>query len=298
MEWKGIRGTILENVPMKRYTSMRVGGPVRYLLYPLDEGDLRNVLKYLTHRNIPYRFLGNGTNVIVNDSGLDEALIRITRMKSKGYKKTKNGATADVSGGVSLKQFIKDNARHGLSGLENLYWIPGTVGGALKMNAGSFGTSVSDPLLTMRVLNAHGQIVTMTRREASFGYRASPVKPGECVVNASFSLKSRNKKEIAKDMEYVYDERKKRHPMEFPSAGSVFKGVKGEPAWKFIEKAGFKGLKVGGACVSEKHANFIVNLGSATANDIRKLIDTIKRGVFEKTGVSLEEEVELWGFNG
>ena len=298
MEWKGIRGTILENVPMKRYTSMRVGGPVRYLLYPLDEGDLRNILKYLTHRNIPYRFLGNGTNVIVNDSGLDEALIRITRMKSKGYKKTKNGATADVSGGVSLKQFIKDNARHGLSGLENLYWIPGTVGGALRMNAGSFGTSVSDPLLTMRVLNAHGQIVTMTRQEASFGYRASPVKPGECVVNASFSLKSRNKKEIAKDMEYVYGERKKRHPMEFPSAGSVFKGVKGEPAWKFIEKAGFKGLKVGGACVSEKHANFIVNLGSATANDIRKLIDTIKRGVFEKTGVSLEEEVELWGFNG
>ncbi|MDD5008332.1 MAG: UDP-N-acetylmuramate dehydrogenase [Syntrophorhabdaceae bacterium] len=298
MEWKGIRGTILENVPMKRYTSMRVGGPVRYLLYPLDEGDLRNVLKYLTHRNIPYRFLGNGTNVIVNDSGLDEALIRITRMKSKGYKKTKNGATADVSGGVSLKQFIKDNARHGLSGLENLYWIPGTVGGALRMNAGSFGTSVSDPLLTMRVLNAHGQIVTMTRQEASFGYRASPVKPGECVVNASFSLKSRNKKEIVKDMEYVYGERKKRHPMEFPSAGSVFKGVKGEPAWKFIEKAGFKGLKVGGACVSEKHANFIVNLGSATANDIRKLIDTIKRGVFEKTGVSLEEEVELWGFNG
>ena len=298
MEWKGIRGTILENVPMKRYTSMRVGGPVRYLLYPLDEGDLRNVLKYLTHRNIPYRFLGNGTNVIVNDSGLDEALIRITRMKSKGYKKTKNGATADVSGGVSLKQFIKDNARHGLSGLENLYWIPGTVGGALKRNAGSFGTSVSDPLLTIRVLNAHGQIVTMTRQEASFGYRASPVKPGECVVNASFSLKSRNKKEIAKDMEYVYGERKKRHPMEFPSAGSVFKGVKGEPAWKFIEKAGFKGLKVGGACVSEKHANFIVNLGSATANDIRKLIDTIKRGVFEKTGVSLEEEVELWGFNG
>jgi UDP-N-acetylmuramate dehydrogenase len=298
MEWKGIRGTILENVPMKRYTSMRVGGPVRYLLYPLDEGDLRNVLKYLTHRNIPYRFLGNGTNVIVNDSGLDEALIRITSMKSNGYKKTKNGATADVSGGVSLKQFIKDNARHRLSGLENLYWIPGTVGGALRMNAGSFGTSVSDTLLTMRVLKAHGQIVTMTRQEASFGYRASPVKPGECVVNASFSLKSRNKKEIAKDMEYVYGERKKRHPMEFPSAGSVFKGVKGEPAWKFIEKAGFKGLKVGGACVSEKHANFIVNLGSATANDIRKLIDTIKRGVFEKTGVSLEEEVDLWGFNG
>ncbi len=298
MERKGIRGTILENVPMKRYTSMRVGGPVKYLIYPLDEGDLRNVLKYLTRKNIPYRFLGNGTNVIVNDIGLNEALIRITRMKRKGYTKTGNGAIADVSGGISLKQFIKDSARHGLSGLENLYWIPGTVGGALKMNAGSFGASVSDPLLTMRVLNAQGEIVTMTRQEASFGYRASPIRPKECVLSARFSLKGRDKKEIAKDMEHVYNERKKRHPMEFPSAGSVFKGVKGEPAWKFIEKAGLKGLKIGGACVSEKHANFIVNLGSATANDVRALINTVKKGVFEKTGVSLEEEVELWGFNG
>ncbi|OPY81255.1 MAG: UDP-N-acetylenolpyruvoylglucosamine reductase [Syntrophorhabdus sp. PtaU1.Bin058] len=298
MEWKGIKGTVLENVSMKRYTSMRVGGPVRYLIYPVDETDLKNVLRYLAHRDIPYRFLGNGTNVIVSDSGLKEALIRITRMKQKGYKKTKNGAVADVSGGVSLKQFIRDNAQHGLSGLEKLYWIPGTVGGALKMNAGSFGASVSDPLLTMRVLNTRGQIVTISGQDASFGYRTSPVRPGECVISAGFSLKGRNKKEIEKDMEYVYGERKKRHPMEFPSAGSVFKGVKGEPAWKFIEKAGLKGIKVGGACVSEKHANFIVNLGSATAHDVRELIDTVKRGVFEKTGVSLEEEVELWGFNG
>jgi len=298
MEWKGIRGAVLENVPMKRYTSMRVGGPARYLLYPVDEADLRNILGYLIHKNIPYRFLGNGTNVIVNDKGLDEALIRITRMKRKGYKKTKDGAIADVSGGISLKQFIRDNARRGLSGLENLYWIPGTVGGALKMNAGSFGASVSDPLLTMRVLNAHGHIVTMTRRDAPFGYRTSPIKASECVMNARFNLKSRDKNEIAKDMAHVYSERKKRHPMEFPSAGSVFKGVKGEAAWKFIEKAGLKGLKIGGAGVSEKHANFIVNLGSATAHDVRALINMIKRGVFEKTGVSLEEEVELWGFNG
>ncbi|HOE17429.1 MAG TPA: UDP-N-acetylmuramate dehydrogenase [Syntrophorhabdaceae bacterium] len=298
MEWKGVRGTILENVPMKRYTSMKVGGPVRYLLYPVDEDDLKNTLQYLIHRNIPYRFLGNGTNVIVNDKGLNEALIRITRMKKKTYKRTKGGAVADVSGGMPLKQFIRDNAQRGLSGLENLYWIPGTVGGAIKMNAGSFGTSVSDPLLAMRVLNARGQIVTMTKHDGAFGYRASPVRPTECVLSARFSLKSRDKKEIAKDMEYVYGERKKRHPMEFPSAGSVFKEVKGEPAWKFVEKAGLKGLKVGSACVSEKHANFIVNLGSATANDVRTLVNTIKREVFEKTGVSLEEEVELWGFNG
>jgi UDP-N-acetylmuramate dehydrogenase len=117
-------------------------------------------------------------------------------------------------------------------------------------------------------------------------------------VSARFALKNRSKREIAKDMEYVYGERKKRHPMEYPSAGSIFKSVNNEPAWKFIEKAGLKGYTIGGAGVSEKHANFIVNLGWAKAQDIRDLIEKIKKEVYEQLGVILAEEVELWGFNG
>jgi UDP-N-acetylmuramate dehydrogenase len=298
MEWKGIRGAVLKDVPMRRYTSMKVGGPVKYLVYPLNEGDLINVLRLLKERGIKYRFVGNGTNIIVNDKGINEALIRITRIKYMRHKKTKNGTLAETSGGTSLKGFIKDIAHRGLSGLEKLFWIPGTIGGALKMNAGSFGSSITDVLENIRIVDADGKITSIAKKDMAFGYRASPIKVSECVLGAQFHLKDRDKREIYEDMEYVYAERKKRHPMEFPSSGSIFKGVEGKPAWKFIEKTGLKGFRYGDACVSEKHANFIVNLGSATAKDIKMLIDKIKKEVYEKEGVLLKEEVELWGFNG
>jgi len=297
MEWRGIRGTILENVPMKRYTSMRVGGPARYMIYPQDEKDLLAVLKKLKEKGVTYRFFGNGTNIIVNDTGLKEALIRITKIHYVRHEKARNGAYVEVCGGASLKGLVKDCSKRGLSGFEKLYWIPGTVGGAIKMNAGSFGSSISDTIEKMRLIDENGYVKSVEKETMAFRYRTSALKSSECVLSAGFFLKNRDTKEIMADMEYVYAERKKRHPMEFPSSGSIFKSVDGEPAWKFIEKAGLKGLRIGDACVSEKHTNFIVNLGSAKAGDIKKLIDKIKKEVFEKMGVSLKEEVELWGFN-
>jgi UDP-N-acetylmuramate dehydrogenase len=298
MEWKGIKGVVLKEVLMKRYTSMKVGGQAAYLAYPADEADLAATLQFVKDSGMEYRFLGNGTNVIVSDRGLNAALIRITRMKRIRYTKTKDGAMVDVSGGVSLRTFIKDLAEKGLSGLEKLYWIPGTLGGGIKMNAGSFGQSVSDTLEEITIINENGSLSKIEKDQLRFGYRASLVHPTDCVVSARFALKNRNKKDILQDMEYVYNERKKRHPMEYPSAGSIFKSVNNEPAWKFIEKAGLKGYTIGGACVSEKHANFIVNLGYAKAQDIQDLIEKVKKEVYEKLGVALAEEVELWGFNG
>ena len=298
MEWKGIKGTVLKEVLMKRYTSMKVGGQAAYLAYPADETDLAAVLQFVKDRGMQYKFLGNGTNVIVSDRGLNAALIRITRMKRIRYTKTKDGTMVDVSGGVSLRTFIKDMAEKGLSGLEKLYWIPGTVGGGIKMNAGSFGQSISDTLEEVSIINEKGSLSLIGKDQFRFGYRVSPVNPGDCVVGARFTLKNRNRKEILRDMDHVYNERKKRHPMEYPSAGSIFKSVNNEPAWKFIEKAGLKGYSIGGACVSEKHANFIVNLGYAKAQDIQDLIEKVKKEVYEKMGVTLTEEVELWGFNG
>ena len=298
MEWKGIRGTVLKDVLMQRYTSMKVGGPVSYLVYPRDEEDLLRVLGIAKEAGIKYRFVGNGTNIIVHDKGLKEAVIRTTRMKRMSYSKVDDDALAEVSGGTSLKGFIVDNVRHGLSGLEKLYWIPGTVGGGIKMNAGSFGSWISDTLENVRLVDKEGKITAFQKDEMGFGYRASRVESSECVLTARFRLRNRNKDDIQKDMDYVFDERKKRHPMDFPSAGSVFKGVDGEPAWKFIEKAGLKGLSIGGAMVSDKHANFIINTGGARAEDVKLLIERIKKEVFEKMGVTLEEEVELWGFHG
>ena len=298
MEWKGIKGTVLQNVPMKRYTSMKVGGEAKYLVYPADEADLVRTIEGARKRGAGWRFLGNGTNIIVSDAGIDETLVRMTRVKHTRFEKTKDGAVATVSGGVSLRLFIKDCAERGLSGLEKLYWIPGTIGGAVKMNAGSFGQRISDRAESISIVGETGILRTLEKEEMSFGYRTSPVKPADCVVSARFSLSARDKKDILEDMEYVYSERKKRHPMEYPSAGSVFKAAQGEPAWKFIEKAGLKGIAIGGAQVSEKHANFIVNRGGAKAEDIKNLIEKIKKEVYEKLGVSLEEEVELWGFCG
>lgn len=298
MEWKDIKGTVLNNVSMKRYTSMKVGGPVKYMVYPRDEADVITTARVFREEGIGCRFLGNGTNIIVHDKGLDEAMIRPTRIQHIAYRKTEGGAFVDAAAGIPLKSLIRDNARRGLSGLEKLFWIPGTVGGAVKMNAGSFGSWISDHLETVRLADGTGTPLSVSREDMGFGYRTSRVHPSECVLSACFLLHHRNKEEIDRDMEYVYSERKKRHPMDFPSAGSVFKGVDGEPAWKFIERAGLKGLRIGGAMISEKHANFIINTGSATAMNIKLLIDTVKNRVFESTGTLLEEEVELWGFNG
>ncbi|OPY71143.1 MAG: UDP-N-acetylenolpyruvoylglucosamine reductase [Syntrophorhabdus sp. PtaU1.Bin050] len=283
---------------MKRYTSMKVGGPVKYLVYPHDEEDLLRVLRLLGDKGVAYRFLGNGTNVIVHDGGLDEAVIRTTRIKRARYTKAGEDVSVEVSGGTSLKVFIRDTADRGLSGLERLFWIPGTVGGGVKMNAGSFGSWISGPLESICLAGNDGETVSISKDDMGFGYRTSRVLPSECVMTARFRLSYRDKDEIRRDMDYVCGERKARHPMEYPSAGSVFKGVDGEPAWKLIEKAGLKGMRIGGAMVSEKHANFIVNSGAARAEEVKLLIDKIKSEVFEKTGVSLKEEVELWGFNG
>jgi UDP-N-acetylmuramate dehydrogenase len=297
MEWKGIRGTVLERVSMKRYTSMRVGGPVEYLIYPMDVDDLKAVVRRLNEGGIPYRFLGNGTNVIVHDRGLKAALIRLTRMRSRRYGREGPAQVVDVSGGVSLPALIRENARRGLSGMERLYWIPGTVGGAVKMNAGSFGTSIAHVLARAEVMDARGDVSVLEGSRMDFGYRRSAVGD-RCVLTARFTLKTGDRDAIRADMEHVYAERKARHPMELPSAGSVFKGVEGKPAWTFIERAGLKGARIGDAVVSEKHANFIVNAGSAKAADIKRLIDQVKNEVFQRLGVVLEEEVETWGFDG
>jgi len=283
---------------MKRYTSMRVGGPAELLLYPADRKDLLAMIGRLNDHGTPYRFLGNGTNIIVSDEGIRAALIRITKMNRLHFTRTPDGAIAEVGGGYSLKRFIRECTKRGLGGLEKLYWIPGSVGGGIRMNAGSFGQSIEDTVIGIDVLNNRGEILEKAVRFGDFGYRTSPVGRNECVISGRFRLRAAEVKELENEMDHVYRQRKERHPMEYPSAGSVFKGAGGRSAWWFVEKAGLRGYRIGDACVSEKHTNFIVNLGHARARDIAALIEKIKEEVLSKLGVKLEEEVELWGFNG
>ncbi len=298
MEWKGIRGQVLKNVPMKRYTSMKVGGPARYMVYPVDHADLAKVIGIAEEKGVARRFLGNGTNVIVGDRGLDDAIIRMTKVRQMHFKKTAEGAIAEVAGGTSLARFIRESVERGLAGLEKLYGIPGTVGGAIKMNAGSFGVRISDHLRSVTYMDSLKRIGKREIEACGFGYRTSGFTSSESILSGLFELHDGEKAHLKKEMEYVWSERWRKHPMEFPSAGSVFKNISGNPAWTYIDKAGLRGLRIGDACISEKHPNFIVNLGNATAADIVSLIRKVKKDVYERVGVRMEEEVELWGCDG
>ena len=298
MEWKGIRGQVLKNVPMKRYTSMKVGGPAKYMVYPVDHADLSSVIGIAEKKGIPRRLLGNGTNIIVGDRGLDDLIIRMTRVRQMHFKRTTRGAVVEVAGGISLARLIRESVERGLSGLEKLYGIPGTVAGAIKMNAGSFGVQISDHLRSVAYMDSLRRIEKRGREACGFGYRTSGFTSSESILSALFELHDGDKAHLKKETEHAWAERWKKHPMEFPSAGSVFKNINGHPAWKYIDKAGLRGFRIGDACISEKHPNFIVNLGNATAADIVSLIRKMKKEVYEQVGVRMEEEVELWGCDG
>lgn len=298
MEWKGIRGQVLNNVLMKRYTSMKVGGPARYMVYPADQADLSKMVGITQQKGIPCRLLGNGTNVIVGDKGLDEAIIRLTRTRRMNFEKTVTGAIVNVSGGTSLTRLIRECSARGLSGMSKLYGIPGTIAGAIKMNAGSFGVWISDHVRSVTYMSGTGSVEKREKVACGFEYRRSAFSGSECILSAAFELSDGDKAAIRKEMDYVWNERWKRHPMEFPSSGSIFKNISGNPAWSYIDKAGLRGLRMGDACISEKHPNFIVNLGNATAADILRLIRKVKKDVYEQTGIRMEEEVEFWGCDG
>jgi UDP-N-acetylmuramate dehydrogenase len=298
MEPRVIRGQVVKGVSMKRYTSMKVGGPVPYLFYPEDEEDVTTAMRWLRDRDIPFRFLGNGTNVVVADQGMSIGVIRITRIRHLRFTEKTGGAFVEAAAGLPLKTVIRECCDRGLSGLEKLYGIPGTVGGAIKMNAGSFAASVSDCLAAVRLADRNGTVHTLEKKEMEFGYRSSFVGAGQCILSATFEMKSADRSRIKADMDYVWRERLEKHPMDMPSAGSVFKNRNGNSTWKYIDQAGLRGREIGGARISEKHPNFIVNTGRATASDVKELIDMVKKGVREATGVALEEEVEMWGFNG
>lgn len=296
MEREGLRGRLVRNASMKRYTSMKVGGPVPYLVYPEDEEDLVTTVGWLHHQGLGVRFLGNGTNVIVADRGLDVGLIRMTRIRHLRFHRIPGGARVDAAGGLPLKILIRECCSRGLTGLEKLYGIPGTVGGAVKMNAGSFGASISGCLRWVRVADDDG-VRAIGKENMDFGYRRSSFQNAQCILEAAFELRTGDTECIKADMEDVWQQRWEKHPMELPSAGSVFKNKDGMACWRFVDLAGLRGMRIGGACVSEKHANFIVNTGHASAADVKGLIDRIKKSVQEAAGVSLEEEVELWGFD-
>lgn len=284
-------GKYLENVDLSKYTTYKVGGIARLMVYPKDEKKLILLLRELKSTNIKYKVLGKGSNVLFSDKVFDGLVIKLDNFDNIQFF----GNSVRAGSGVSLIYLSNLAIKKSLSGLEFATGIPGTVGGAVFMNAGAYKSDMGYVVKSVRVVTPNLEIITMTNKELNFHYRTSFLQqnPGYICLDATIQLKNGNKSEM---LEIVKDRKERRlasQPLEYPSAGSVFRNPDNLFAGKLIEDLGYKGLVKGGAKVSEKHANFIINYNNATSNDIRDLILFIKDQVKEKYNVELKIEQEF-----
>jgi UDP-N-acetylmuramate dehydrogenase len=286
---------IQENVPLSKFTSIHVGGPARFFVPVKTMEELRKALSFADDRSLPRFVLGGGSNLLVSDTGFPGVVVK---MENRGTSVSESELCAGA--GAITRLAVLTGIRGGLTGVEHLAGIPGTVGGAVRGNAGSFGTETKDRLVRVEVLHrtAKGwEAETLPREAIVFSYRTSTFKldPSYVVCAAVFALDHGDVKSAEKLVAEDLEMRHTRQPYEFPSMGSVFKNPKpGEVhSGSLIEKAGLKGLRVGGAQISEKHGNFIVNRGRATAADILALITEVKKRVRDMSGIALEEEIVL-----
>ena len=287
-----IKGKILYDAPLKRFTSMRVGGPVDALLFPRNVVELKKVVRTAKQKSIPVLVLGKGTNLIVRDQGVRGWMISLTR----GMQTIKTrGDVIEAGAGVSLQRLIQTSIQKGLAGLEPFFGIPGTVGGGLTMNAGAWGAELKDILLSLTWMTRGGDVVERPRSTLRFSYRRLHLPKGAIVLKGCFQLRKGSRKKILERVRSYSEMRRKAQPLNYPSAGSIFKNPKEGPAGKWIEEVGLKGYRIGQAMVSDLHANFILNLGNATADEVIHLMEWMAERVHETKGISLEREVKVVG---
>ena len=302
-------GRILEQEPMSRHTSFRVGGPARYFITPANKKELSGLLRYLNGNGLPYFILGNGSNLLVSDRGYEGTVIDLG--KNDGTEFTllgiddgtdpstegKEGEILFDAGAGCLMSAIGSFAkRFGAAGFEALSGIPGCIGGACIMNAGAYGSEMKEVLHSVEVVTPKGEILQLPASELDLGYRHSNLQDrGYVVARAVLSLRKGDPEEIGRAMEDFTRRRKEKQPLEYPSAGSTFKRPEGAFAGQLIEEAGLRGYRIGGAAVSEKHCGFLINQDQATADDIYRLIGYVQEKVFEHSGIRLEPEVRMLG---
>ena len=284
-------GKTVSNASLSNYTTYKVGGKASLIVYPKDEKKLIKLLKFAKLKDIKYMILGNGSNTLFSSKDYDGIIIKLDELNDIDFNENK----VRVGAGYSLMKLSAQAARRSLAGLEFASGIPGTIGGAVYMNAGAYKSDMGYIVQKVKVLTPDFKVITMTNKELNFHYRDSFFRhhKGYICLEATLKLAKGDKHEI----QAVNDERKKRRletqPLEYPSAGSVFRNPEGLFAGKLIEDIGLKGLTKGGAQVSKKHANFIINKGNASPEDIKELIDFITNAVYEKYGVKLKVEQEF-----
>ncbi len=280
--------------PMSKYTSFRAGGNAKLLIKPDSLKTLVSVVKMCAENNVEPFVIGNGSNLLVSDKGFDGVIIKIGAENSE--IKLLDDTTVFCGAGATMKSLCNFACENSLSGLEFAYGIPGTLGGAVYMNAGAYGGEMKDVLFSCEHIDKNGNIGVLSENELNLGYRRSAYTDnGFTVVSAILKLKKADKSEIKASMNDKLSRRREKQPLEYASAGSTFKRPEGYFAGALIEQCGLKGYTVGGAQVSEKHAGFVINKGSATATDIITLIKDVQNKVYEKFGVTLETEVKIIG---
>jgi UDP-N-acetylmuramate dehydrogenase len=287
-----IKGRILFDVPMRQFTSIKVGGPADSLLFPKGVDELRKVIRFARRKKIPLLILGRGTNLVVRDKGVRGWVISLTQGMKKIHM---NGEVVEAEAGLSLQRLVQFSIQKGLTGFEPFFGIPGTVGGGLAMNAGAWGVELKDVLFSMTLMKESGEIIERPRSRLRFSYRGLALPPSWIILKGRFQLKKGNKEEILEQVKSYSKMRKRTQPLEYPSAGSIFKNPKEGPAGKWIEEAGMKGFQVGQAMVSDRHANFIINLGKAKAEEVIRLMEFAEKRIYEEKGISLEREVRVVG---
>jgi len=286
-------GSVSRDVPMKEYTSIRTGGEARFLAEPDTTDKVLEILRYIRERHIDYYILGNGTNVIFPDSGYDGVVIRFGN-KFSGI--TAEGDRITAQAGAPLAAVAARALDTGLEGLEFASGIPGTIGGAIAMNAGAYGGEMSQVVTESLCIDKNGCLIRLVGDEHDFGYRNSRIQnEGLVVLETTMILRHGDKDEIRRKMADYNSRRREKQPLNLPGAGSVFKRPKGYYAGQLIQECGLKGYTIGGAKVSDKHCGFIVNIGNATSKDVLDLIRYVRKTVYEKTGVLLEPEVRIIG---
>lgn len=284
---------LLINEPMSRHTTFRTGGPACLFLRPENQDQLKKVMDFVRRLGTDYFVLGNGSNLLVSDEGYDGVVVSLSKFNKVELKGTNQIYVEAGAMNSSIASFARDNA---LTGFEFAAGIPGTIGGAMIMNAGAYGGEMAQVVTEVTVLSPEGEIMVLDNNTMEFGYRTSAIKnKGFIVLSVLLTLKRGKEEEITAQMKELAEKRRDKQPLEYPSAGSTFKRPEGYFAGKLIEDAGLRGFSVGDAQVSEKHCGFVVNKGNATSSEIYDLIKHVQKTVYDKFNVKLEPEVILLG---
>lgn len=287
-----LKGKAVRDRPLAKHTTLRVGGPAGIFVTADSLNELRLVLQTALDFGLPYFVLGKGSNVLVSDEGFDGIVIEL----GIDFRKiVVDGGYIQAGAGVALPVLVQVACKRGLEGLAFAVGIPGSLGGALVMNAGAYRRTIGDVVRKVTVYTLDHQLRSLDRSEIAFGYRSSSLPADGIIVEAVIKLRESDPDCVAGEMEKLFRKRKRTQPLNLPSAGSVFKNPPGLFAGKLIEEVGCKGLRVGDAQISQKHANFVVNLGNAIANDVLTLLKKVQDEVYSGKGIILEPEITLVG---